>query len=296
MRTDALPIAGPYYARVHLTLNADLRAVFNGPDAFDRIMRLDGEVFRHHKHRRTARVEIAGRPYFLKIHRRPGWGEIIKNVARGRIPVTTARPEVAAIRRCVELGIATTPIAGWGLRGRNPATAESFLLTEALPDMLHLDERAHDWGGLTGARRVRLQRAVITAVARIARTIHRNGMNHRDFYLCHFMLPRRDWSQWTADQPLDLHLIDLHRTQIRRRTPWWWMTKDLSGLLFSALDAGFTTRDYLRFLRVYEDRPWRDTLRRRRLTLAVIRWRAARVYQSEHGRPAPPPAGRASSS
>lgn len=281
--------------RTEIHLNPHLQAIFSGPDAFDRILALRGEIYRHHKHRRTIRIELGGESYFLKIHRRPGWGEILKNVPRGRVPTITARPEVKAIRQCQSLGIATTPVAGWGVRGRNPARIESFLLTNALKDMMHLDELAADWAGLTGSRRFHLQQNTIRDVARIARAFHTNGLNHRDFYLCHFMLPRRDWRQWSPAQPLNIHVIDLHRMQIRSGVPQRWRIKDISGLLFSSLDAGLTARDWLRFLSIYFNQPWRDVLRGHRRFLAVTRRRAVRLYQSEHGRPAPPPAGRANS-
>ncbi len=279
-----------------IELNEHLRAVIAGDDAFDHILALTGETYRQHKHRRTMRIELDGRAYFLKVHRHPGWREILKDALRGRVPVITARPEVAAIRKCQQLGIATTPIAGWGVRGRNPARIESFLLTEALEGFIHLDELTIDWGGRTSNARVQLQRAVLRDVAGISRTLHTNGVNHRDFYLCHFMLPIRDWSAWTPGDPLNLHVIDLHRTQIRTRTPRRWIIKDLSGLLFSSLNAGYTRRDWLRFLRIYCDQSWRVTLRRAPLFLWMIRQRAGRQYRAHHGTPPPLLGGRASSS
>lgn len=280
--------------RAEIHLNSHLQSLFPGTDAFDRILQLEGDIFRHHKHRKTMRIELNGQSYFLKIHRHPGWGEILKNVSRGRIPTITARPEVRAIEKCESLGIPTTPVAGWGARGNNPARIESFLITNALQNMMHLDELTTDWGGLTGSHRHQLQQQVIRDISLIARTLHTHGMNHRDFYLCHFMLPKRDWKLWSPGDPLNLHVIDLHRMQIRRNVPQQWRIKDISGLLFSALDAGLTSRDWLRFLGYYFDQPWRNALRDHRLFLAITRRRAVRLYQSEHGRPAPPPARRAS--
>jgi heptose I phosphotransferase len=58
-----------------------------------------------------------------------------------------------------------------------------------------------------------------------------------------------------------LSLIDLHRAQVRPKTPRRWRDKDLSALYFSALGIGMTQRDFLRFLRVYFDCPLRDVLR-----------------------------------
>src|SRR5690606_4283685 len=83
--------------------------------------------------------------------------------------------------------------------------------------------------------------------------LHDGGVCHRDFYLCHFLQD--------AEDPLKLYLIDLHRALIRRRLGRRWIVKDLGGLYFSALDIGLTTRDLLRFLRVYSGKPLRAALR-----------------------------------
>ena len=92
----------------------------------------------------------------------------------------------------------------------------------------------------------------------MAGRMHRAGVNHRDFYLCHFLLHLEP--QPTA-QNLKLSLIDLHRAQSRTQVPRRWRDKDLAGLYFSALGIGLTQRDFLRFLRVYFARPLRAILR-----------------------------------
>jgi len=265
-----------------------------GRGAFDAVLALEGETYRRHKHRHTFRCEIGGRDYFVKIHRHTGWREILKNVLRLRIPTLTARPEREAIRRLESLGVATVRAAGYGVRGRNPARLESFIITEALGGMMHLDDAAREWAGLAPARRRRRHRRAIRELAIIARAMHGDGLNHRDFYLNHFMLPRREWRAIGRDEPLDLHVIDLHRVQIRDRTPPRWIAKDLSGLLFSSFDAGLESRDALRFLRVYWGGAWRDRLRRERLYLRHIIRRAVRLYRSERGRRPRLPVGLAS--
>ena len=68
-----------------------------------------------------------------------------------------------------------------------------------------------------------LKRALIAEVARMAGTMHRAGVNHRDFYICHFLLH--------TDKPVTasdfrLSLIDLHRAQVRATTPPRWRNKD----------------------------------------------------------------------
>jgi len=83
-------------------------------------------------------------------------------------------------------------------------------------------------------------------------------VNHRDCYICHFLLH-------TAPAPtpdaLRLSLIDLHRAQVRSRTPRRWRDKDLAALHFSSLEIGLTARDRLRFLHAYFGRPLREVLK-----------------------------------
>ena len=66
-------------------------------------------------------------------------------------------------------------------------------------------------------------------------TMHRAGVNHRDCYICHFLLHTD--RPVTADG-LKLSLIDLHRARIYRHIPWRWQRRDLAALLFSVLEAG----------------------------------------------------------
>ncbi|MCH9022977.1 MAG: hypothetical protein IID32_09455 [Planctomycetes bacterium] len=63
-------------------------------------------------------------------------------------------------------------------------------------------------------------------------------------YLCHFLLKPTDH---TAPA---LYLIDLHRLQIRKKTPPRWIIKDLAQLHYSALNL-LTKTDMLRFLLQY---------------------------------------------
>ena len=100
--------------------------------------------------------------------------------------------------------------------------------------------------------------------------MHGAGVNHRDCYICHFLLH--------TDAPFDaedfrLSVIDLHRAQVRHAVPKRWRDKDLAGLYFSALDIGLTRRDLLRFLKVYfgvvDSRPLRQILQDE---AALLRW------------------------
>jgi heptose I phosphotransferase len=252
-----------------------------GEQAFDQLMHMHGEIFRElpTEGRRTLRFSCQGRSYFIKIHRGVGWREIFKNLFSLRLPVISARNEWRAIERLEQLGIPTTPLVARGARGINPARRESFVVTRDLGATISLEDLTANWSEQSPP--VAFKRALIDEVARIARLMHDHGMNHRDFYLCHFLLDQHEG--WSMQQPT-LYLIDLHRVQMRRRVPRRWLVKDLGGLYFSALDAGLSRHDVLRFLRGYFDRPLREILAEHDALFADIIERARRFYISMHGR------------
>ena len=125
-------------------------------------------------------------------------------------------------------------------------------------------------------------------IARSARLMHDNGVNHRDFYLCHFhLMPPFDPASGPAARP-ELRLIDLHRVQLRSRpTPRRWRVKDIGGLLHSALEFGVGRGDRLRFARLYSGRPLRETLRRDAAFWRAVQRRAHRLYVKAHHEPPP---------
>jgi heptose I phosphotransferase len=270
-----------------LELDEHLRAHLPKENTFDWLMNVEGKVHRAVKNRRTVEFEIGGRRYFIKAHRGVGWREVFKNVCYGRAPIVSAEPEWRAIMALNRVGVTTPAVAGKGLRGRAPAHLESFVVMQTLEGMTSLEDLAHDWAGLSRQRRVLLKRALLQSVADIARRMHGAGMNHRDFYLCHFLVRDRDWRNWTPSNKVELVLIDLHRVQIRDRVPQRWLVKDLGGLLFSALDAGLTRRDLLRFIQTYRQRPWREVLVNEGAFLKKVCHNAVRLYRPFHHREPP---------
>jgi heptose I phosphotransferase len=198
----------------------------------------------------------------------------------------SAEPEWRAIEALQRIGVATPGVAGKGIRGHGPANIESFIVMPALEGMLSLEDLAKDWRGISGKQRVRLKRELIQRTAEIARAMHGAGLNHRDFYLCHFLTRDRDWSKWNGEG-VSLTLIDLHRVQQRAAVPERWLVKDLGGLLFSALDAGLTRRDLLRFISAYRQQPWREVLAQEHQFWLKVQANAVKLYRSIH-RKAPP--------
>ena len=242
--------------RQQLWLQPPFAGLWAGRDAFAAVDALDGEVFRQRDGRRTFRCEIDGCGYFVKIHHGIGWGEIVKNLLVGRAPILGAGNEWQAIHRLTAIGIDTMRAVAFGQRGWNPARRHSFLITEELAPTISLEDFCREWAHQPPP--AALKHALIRRVADMAGRMHRAGVNHRDFYLCHFLLHLEP--QPTA-QNLNLSLIDLHRAQSRTQVPRRWRDKDLAGLYFSALGIGLTQRDFLRFLRVYFARPLRAILR-----------------------------------
>ena len=125
-----------------------------------------------------------------------------------------------------------------------------------------------------------LKRRLLDAVADVARGIHEHGLNHRDFYICHLCL---DGGRLAAGE-IHLYLIDLHRMQVRARTPDSARMKDMAALYFSALDIGLSQRDCLRFVRRYFAAPLQQSLRGRQAFWGRVDQRARKLYHKFHDR------------
>lgn len=241
-----------------LYLREDIADAWQRQDPWKAVAALKGEIFRDVPGRRTLRFTLNGRNYYLKHHTGVGWREIIKNLLQARLPVVDASNEYRAIRRLQALGVPTMQIAAYGVRGGNPARRESFIITDALDNTDSLESLSAHW------REHPLdpvyKRRLIDRVADIARTLHTHGVCHRDFYLCHFLLHLDDTGGVDQQKAPVLSLIDLHRALIKPALGLRWVEKDIAGLYYSAVGAGLTRRDFLRFIRTYTDRPLRRAL------------------------------------
>ena len=262
-----------------LKLRPDLKKILPGPESevFDKIMNLEGEAYRDLAGRRTIRVVLAGRGYFAKLHFGVGWREIFKNIIYLRLPVVGARTEWLAIQALERLGVATMSIAGFGERGFNPAARRSFLLTDELVGTISLEDYCRPWPESPPSPR--LKRSIIEKVARMTRQLHENGVNHRDLYICHFLVQEASAKPDATPEEVELFIIDLHRVQIRARTPRRWMVKDVAGLYFSSMDIGLTRRDQFRFMRLYRNRPLREQFSREADFWSAVERKALQLYR-----------------
>ena len=259
---------------MRLILSDPFKSLWADKDPFVEVERLEGEVYRELEGRRTLRTEVAGRGYFVKIHRGIGWGEIAKNLFSAKAPVLGAGQEWRAIERLKQAGIPTMTAVAYGERGANPATQHSFIITEELAPTISLEDYSLGWGETPPAPP--LKRALIHRVAEMVGGMHRAGVNHRDCYICHFLLHT---DRAVTPEDFRLSVIDLHRAQTRRRTPRRWRDKDLAALYFSALDVGLTRRDKLRFLRVYFRQPLRQVLSDEAALLGWLERKAEKLYR-----------------
>lgn len=268
----------------------DVKALFPEQNA-EAFLAIDGEVVKHVvASRRIIRFERGGRDFFMKQHYGVGWAEIFKNLFQFKLPVIGAEQERSAIKAFGQTGveIETATLAAWGKAGWNPARQRSFIITDALYNTQDLESYLPELARHPDRKAaLRLKRAVLNKVGDIARHLHGNGMNHRDFYLCHFRLQLPETGLPDPDD-LHIYLMDLHRVQIRDEVPHRWLVKDLAGLLFSALydarELPLTRGDILRVIESYTGLPWREALVQHealwRDVIKRIRW----TYQHDHGR------------
>lgn len=265
-------------------LDEPFKTAWRHKDSFVEVMAIgeravEQDVFRNKEGRRTLKFSLAGKSYFLKHHRGIGWREVFKNLLQLRLPVVGARNEYEAAKRLSALGVDTLKPVAFGQRGHNPAQQESFLITEDLVGTISLEDFCRDWPSQKPSFPVK--KALIERVALTARIMHENGINHRDFYICHFLLDTKG----LPEKNFHCYLIDLHRCQFHGKLPQRWREKDLAGLLYSTMDIGLTARDYFRFMRIYSGKSLRD-LRKQAIWRCV--WlKANKLYQKDFSRAAP---------
>ena len=251
-------------------------------------------IFRQKEGRITLRTTVAGESFFLKYHQGIGWKEIFKNLFQFRTPVLGARNEYMAAMLLARVQVDTlTPVA-FAARGLNPAAQESFLITRDLAGTISLEDYCRNWA--TQKPGLRIKNALINKVAESAKRMHGSGINHRDFYICHFLLDEQSLQRALATQTdktrandlqkdFRCYLIDLHRCLFNDAVPRRWLVKDLGGLLYSTMDLGLRPRDYYRFIKHYTGKPLAEALRDTLWREVLVNAQA--LYQKDFKKPAP---------
>ena len=210
-------------------------------DIFDACLALQGQAFRDVPGRKTQQIALGDKSYFIKQHFGVGWGEIFKNLATFKMPIIGAMTEVNAIKKLDEIGIKTTPLVAYGQRGCNPATLQSFVITEDLGDILTLEQIFE--AGLQASKHAPSRPALLKALGELAAKFHGAGQNkalaHRDFYLCHFVCKKAEFEAGN----LHLYLIDLHRVLQNQNSKGSSVMKDIAGLIFSMQQIAMSAED-----------------------------------------------------
>ena len=249
-------------------------------EGLQRLFDVKGPVYSESTGRRTVRFKFGEEHYFGKFHTGVGWKKIIKNLLQFRSPpVLSAKNEWRAIKKLENIGVDTMSLVGYGEVGRNPAAIQSFVVTHELKETLSLEKYCENWASSPPSENIK--RALITEVAKIARSIHENGLNHRDFYICHFLLDIAQGKNSIDPENIHLYLIDLHRVQIRSKTPFRWRAKDISALLFSSMDLGLTKDDLLLFAGIYHNTTPAKSIKENRFFWWLVKRRAVHLYKKK---------------
>ena len=248
-----------------------------GDDPWRAASAIQGEVLRNMPSRRTLRFVHAGRTHYLKQHLGVGWGEIFKNWLTGKRPVTSALDEFRGLERLRQRDVPSMGVLAIWCEGRNPARRRSFIITDGIENHLDLGNLMIHWGHRFPSSTARF--VLTRALGELTRDMFAVGVNHRDYYLCHMLIPRH-WQQ-QPDTPPRITLIDLHRAEVRERVPRRQQLRDLSGLYSSCLDFRPSLTDIARFQRHLLGEQWKQQVRARPRFWHRVNRRARRIYNSD---------------
>jgi heptose I phosphotransferase len=237
----------------------------------ERMFKQTGTVYRELENRQTLCFELNKHHYFIKKHFGIGLKEYLKNIFQFKKPVLGARNEYEAIKKLGALGVATPVFQAFYQKGIIPFRQHSFIITKALTDSMSLETALNE----NNQAVFQHKRTIIKSMANSIRLMHGAGTNHRDCYLCHFLLDMTRLKQGD----IKLAVIDLHRAQIRKNLPIRWQIKDLAGLYFSSIHHTVSKRDRFRFLKHYFQRPLRDIIKQHGNMLKAVEQKALLLHK-----------------
>lgn len=233
--------------------------------------RATARVVFHPQHPESSRAKSLS--VYLKRHFTLPWPARLAAIVNPGGSHTPGAAEWRHLERARSLGIPVPEVVAAGERIGPWGKLQSFLMVADLTGCRALNEVMGDLQNRFDPQTfARLKRLVAIEMARIASSLHRARMFHKDLYLCHFFL---DLDR-LAQNPLDVRLvlIDLHRLEEHKFWPDRWRWKDLGQLLYSTRGVpGIGARDCLRFWRFY----------RRGVVLRSPKWQA-RMVELKAGR------------
>lgn len=257
-----------------IILKSPFSEAWKDKDPFEEVEKISGNVLRSVKTRRTLRFDFQGKSYYLKLHHGTTYGEVFKNLLTGKLPVLGADREWRAVHELAKIGVDTMHGVAFGQKGLNPVKRTSFIITEDLSPTISLEDFCRDWQSHPPAFSVK--KMLIERVAEMVRKMHSIGINHRDCYICHFLLHLPFDNK---KENLKLSIIDLHRAQFRDQVPLRWRNKDLIGLYYSCLNIGLSKTDCCRFLKIYFQKPLKEIIKTEKKLIDEAQTKAERIRE-----------------
>lgn len=257
-----------------IELKSPFSELWKNKDPFIETEKLTGEVFRQLETRKTLQFELGNKSYFIKIHYGTTLKEVLKNLVSFRLPVLGADREWNAIHRLEKIGVDTMNGRAYGQKGFNPLRRHSFIITEALVPTISLEDFCKSWCHQPPLFNTKI--LIIRRIAEMVKKMHAAGINHRDCYICHFLLHLPFDG---TENNLKISVIDLHRAQIRKSVPRRWRDKDLVGLYFSSLTIGLTDRDRYRFMKIYFNSRLKDIFNKEEYLIKKVHKKADNIKE-----------------
>lgn len=263
-------------------IKSEYKSLFAKFKSIDDFMRIEIDIVRNFKNRTTGRFEVKGQGFYIKKHFGCGLSAVIDEFSHIRKPHIGAKHELSALDKLKSLGIDTMSVVAFGQDGKFLPNQRSFLVTKELTNVQSLEEICRDWSIKPPS--IKFKRTLIKQVASIAKKLHDNNINHRDFYICHFLLDISNGISEYESRKLKLFLIDLHRAQMRSKLPFRWRVKDIGSLYFSVLDIGIARNDIYCFIRVYAGKSLRKTFTQDKRFWKAVQKRAIKTYRRNFGK------------
>jgi hypothetical protein len=242
--------------RPHVVLNREYLSMLasGGLLDFDGIYNFQGgAVIKQIRDRSVIRLEIGdkdgNRTFYLKRHNPVRLGLLA--MIGGLFGETGASPGMAEfiyLRRFREHGIPTVAPVAAGERRTGFGRYESFLLTEGFAPYISLEELISNRPEiLQGPEGILRKERLIRAIALLARKMHDEGFNHRDFNATHVLVG-------TDEGYRDFHLalFDLQRIDRKKWLKTNWFIKTMAHLSFSMPASLFDDKDRLLMFQTYK--------------------------------------------
>jgi hypothetical protein len=240
----------------HMVVNRDYVSMLKdgGLLDFDHLYHFQGgTTLKQIRDRSVLRMEIRdgdeSRIFYLKRHNavRSVFWEMISGLCseRGASPGMSEFINICDFRK---YGIPTVVPVAAGERRIGFARYESFLLTKSFEPYVSMEDiiRNHP-ERLQGAEGLMRKERLIKAVALLARKMHNQGFNHRDFNATHVLVGPEN-----GNGVFDLALFDLQRMDRKEWLRTKWFIKTMAHLNYTMPEPLFSDQDRLLLFQTYK--------------------------------------------